>query len=597
MNTRDAFLTEIREAQKEQKELQNQRDLEEMQRRDREERQRVEERTEQKLSDDEKILRQLLSSNDSLYHSKRACIPGTRVSILSQLATWATEPSQATNRLFWLYGVAGCGKSAVAASISKDLSVRGCLTGSFFCKREEEDRRDPCRLLGHVAYFLASGHAVFKKELLSSLKNPEFSIIRNDHQAFVDFILTKPLTESKESKLEAPLVIVVDALDECTNPELASRCLAMICSDVSWVKIIVTSRDLPEIRGPLETCSYRSECSLFEVDAQDDIRKLLEKELEPGGRLARMSWFIQERKKALLEFSKGLFIWLDTMITFIADEGDLDAVKKVLLNTSRSEPEASLDTLYQSVIKNAAEQTKISKVVVPLIIGFVVASSRTRALVPRVIHALLPPEHLVTLEDIELILAHLSAILVRRDHGIEAAHPSVLDFGADKKRCGDEIWLAPAYIQQVMAKGCLDIMQHGTQNAERQPVPPPSGLRFNICDLKSSYLENRWVNGLVKRVEKNISSELLYSSLYWVNHVVDYLSVTSSSEKDGSRDQDKLELSRMLADFLSTERSLYWLEVLSLTGNLEYAEDILNDINENSHLPASFRFFKAFNEC
>ena len=105
------------------------------------------------------------------------------------------------------------------------------------------------------------------------------------------------------------------------------------------------------------------------------------------------------------------------------------------------------------------------------------------------------------------------------------------------------------------------------------------------------------VNGLVKRVEKNISSELLYSSLYWVNHVVDYLSVTSSSEKDGSRDQDKLELSRMLADFLSTERSLYWLEVLSLTGNLEYAENILNDINENSHLPASFRFLKAFNEC
>ena len=575
-NVRDAFLIETREAQKKH-------DLEESQRRDREERQKAKEKAKLEQDDDERTLRHLLSSNDSLYRSKRSCIPGTRVSILSQLVTWVTESSQAANRLFWLYGVAGCGKSAVAASISQDLDGRGRLTGSFFCKREEEDRRDPRRLFGHVAYFLASGNAVFKRALLRSLKDPQSSVIKNDHQAFIDLILNKPLAELKQSTLDSALVIIIDALDECNDPELASRHLALICSVASWVKIIVTSRDLPEIRGALKTCTCRSEYSLFDDDARNDIRKLLDKELEPEGRLARMSWFIEMRKEAFVDFSQGLFIWLDTIIAFIATEGNLDAVEKVLVQASRPEAEASLDILYQAVIKSATEKTKTSKVVVPLII----ASSTTRPLMPRVIHALLPPSLLVTLDDVEFSLAHLNAILVRRDHGIVAAHISILDFGADRKRCSDDIWEDPAHIQQIMATGCLEIMRHGTRNAKRLPTPPPPGLRFNICNLETSYLKNTEVPDLDRRIEENISPELLYSTLFWFSHLVDYSGTTGSMEEVVSQSPGSLELSHMLTDFLPTERSLYWLEVLSLTNNLERAVDSLTYINDYSYLPVS----------
>ena len=78
-----------------------------------------------------------------------------------------------------------------------------------------------------------------------SLKDPQSFVIKNDHQAFIDLILNKPLAESKQSTLDSALVIVIDALDECNDPELASRHLALICSVASWMKIIVTSRDLP----------------------------------------------------------------------------------------------------------------------------------------------------------------------------------------------------------------------------------------------------------------------------------------------------------------------------------------------------------------
>ena len=566
-------MIEIREAQ-------SRRDLEDVQRRGRKERVKAEELSKQERAEDEAMLRQLLSANDSSYHDKSICIRETRISILGQLATWANEHSMDTNRLFWLYGVAGCGKTAVAASISHELDGTGRLTGSFFCKRDDEERRDPRRLLAHLAYFLAKGHTIFRERLLRSLKDPEFSVQKGD-QAYFEFVIKKPLSASKQVILDASLVVVIDALDECSDSEFASRCLAQVCSIASWVKVIVTSRDQPEIRKPLATCPYRMEYSLFDDDARDDIRKLLDKELEPDGRLASISWFIRERKELFVDFSQGLFIWLDTMITFIAeDEGNLDAAEKILGQTAQSEAEGSLDILYRSVIKSAAEKTKTSREVVPLIIGFVVASSSTQPLTPRVIHALLPSSFIVTLEAVDLILARLSAILVRRDDGIVVVHTSVLDFGADRRRCGDEIWLDPVYIQQILARGCLEIMEHGTRNPKRQHAVP-SGLRFNICNLETSHLENSDVSDIDERIASNVSSELLYSSLHWVEHMVKYCTAATSIEMDVSLTA-KAEISQMLGDFLQTERSLFWLEVLSLTENLGRADGILEDIENYS---------------
>ena len=85
-NIRDAFLTEIREAQKKQTELQNERELEERQRRERKEREKDGERSKQEQAEDVSVLKQLLSTRDSSHLGKSTCIAETRVSILNELA-------------------------------------------------------------------------------------------------------------------------------------------------------------------------------------------------------------------------------------------------------------------------------------------------------------------------------------------------------------------------------------------------------------------------------------------------------------------------------------------------------------------------------
>ena len=80
-----------------------------------------------------------------------------------------------------------------------------------------------------------------------------------------------------------------------------------------------------------------------------------------------------------------------------------------------------------------------------------------------------------------------------------------------------------------------------------------SQLRFNICDLETSFKFNRDVLDLRERVNKQIHPGLLYACRHWASHLRD---VPYSSE-----------ILSELDNFIY-KQLLYWIEVLSLTGCL-----------------------------
>jgi hypothetical protein len=87
-----------------------------------------------------------------------------------------------------------------------------------------------------------------------------------------------------------------------------------------------------------------------------------------------------------------------------------------------------------------------------------------------------------------------------------------------------------------------------------------SSLRFNMCDLESSYKMNSEIDNLTAKVA-NIVGELRYSCRYWIDHLT-----------DGHAFQDvKMELEPLLDDMLFQPRILYWVEVLSLMGEASVA--------------------------
>ncbi|KIK50784.1 hypothetical protein GYMLUDRAFT_182276 [Collybiopsis luxurians FD-317 M1] len=66
------------------------------------------------------------------------CFPGTRIQILEILRNWVNDSTN-TAPIYWLYGAAGVGKSAVAQTISEEF-VNNRLAASFFFSRADPKR-------------------------------------------------------------------------------------------------------------------------------------------------------------------------------------------------------------------------------------------------------------------------------------------------------------------------------------------------------------------------------------------------------------------------------------------------------------------------
>jgi len=85
-------------------------------------------------------------------------------------------------------------------------------------------------------------------------------------------------------------------------------------------------------------------------------------------------------------------------------------------------------------------------------------------------------------------------------------------------------------------------------------------LRFNICNLESSFVFDKDVPDLEARVRKHISPTLSYACRYWGEH----LQKGNSSEA----------VHKNLDNFLR-EQLLFWMEVLNLEKRILMGADIL----------------------
>jgi hypothetical protein len=143
--------------------------------------------------------------------------------------------------------------------------------------------------------------------------------------------------------------------------------------------------------------------------------------------------------------------------------------------------------------------------------------------------------------EIENILTPLSAVIgiPEDDPGkVQLIHLSFREFMTDQvKEQRPDLLCGTQKQQQILASNLIHIMNNE--------------LRFNICDLPTSYKRNRDISDLQVRVEKYISHCLQYSCHYWVDHLI---AVTFNSEAVTRAE-----------DFLY-QNFLFWLEVMSLCG-------------------------------
>jgi hypothetical protein len=491
----------------------------------------------------------------------KPCLKGTRERVLWDIEAW--EADKANESVYWLKGVAGCGKSTVAQTFAERSATNGSLGASFFCSRDYPDRRNIRLIFLTLAYDLAYWSADFKTDLLPIIRaNPDVQYDSLPVQ--LEKLLVRPF---KQTGLSA--TIVVDALDECEDKEPVSEflsALALHVDKIRSVKFFITGRPEDRIRSGFRLPSLRTkELPLHDVESAtvySDIKSFLTTRLDEIATRRRQSirgqWPSDRDITAILKKTSGLFIIASVIIRFI-DSPYTSPQKRLRLivdlpNSTIYEGKSGIDMVYHQILsasfENVNEDDPDFFNHLHLVVGSIVLALKP---LPRASFAEILE---MTPESIWNILTHLHSVLIVPESELEPIrilHKSFADFITDKQRCPDGRYHidAPAHHSD-LALYCLKFMK--------------TRLLKNICRLPR-YAMNGDVPDLPARRERYIGTPLSYACSSWAKHV-------QLSPKAGDNTSTILAL---LVKFFS-RHLLSWLEVLSAEGNFHIAIYSLHDV-------------------
>ena len=503
------------------------------------------------------------------YNPERGCMQGTRVGILKEISEWVVNPNS-PERLLWLHGPTGSGKSAIASSVCHQLHMRTdgrqYLAASFFCKRDDQYLRNPTLILPKVAMDVADVFPAFAKAVATLLSNDRSLAKTEALRPQFTGLIKGPVTELAWGNRE-PLVIVVDALDEIGTAE-DRRQLIAIFHEMSgltpWLKVILTSRPDPDIRRffnrPGQTfrdLDLNMRSSLSDILTATRVRM---RDIANDNNLGS-DWPGEAKIFALAERAMPLFIWVEVATSFI--KGSMqpdDRLDRVLKADFTGGAYQQLDSLYTTAIVNffgdGVDNAEYFRDIMGII---VVVSLHTPLPLPALLALKLQAngnsqERTIDGGVAKRTIDALASVLYEdrnNDGAIRLCHPSFMDFLIQPDRlCPPRFHIDIQYENTRVAAMCLRTM-----------LDSKHGLKFNICDLDSSHHLNANIDGLDDRVEVAISDPLHYSCLHWAAHLAD-----SSTGEDEHKD-----LYELLKNFFNGSHPLFWLEALSLLGEVRTA--------------------------
>jgi hypothetical protein len=270
-------------------------------------------------------------------------------------------------------------------------------------------------------------------------------------------------------------------------------------------------------------------------DANKDIRHFFQEHFAELGGSSFPKWPGEYVLDALTQRAAGLFIWAETVVRFL--EQGLPNEQLSLVLKSDLGGEDSITKLYRQVLKSAFRDANSRM----LEVTRVVMSTIVLAKVPLYyadVHKFVSQPH----QSIEFILKKLAAVILigNTDKHVYFGHLSFSEFLCDSKRCPEQFFIDRGKDSRQLAEACFRLMK--------------DGLKFNICDLETSYVLNKNLpERISKQIETTIPPPLSYSCRFWTVHVQD-----TTIYEDGS-DAFITEVE----DFVRV-RLLYWLEVMSL---------------------------------
>ncbi|KAJ2929785.1 hypothetical protein H1R20_g7289, partial [Candolleomyces eurysporus] len=272
-----------------------------------------------------------------------ACIAGTRKGVIEWIIAWVSSSVILLikkQHILWVYGYAGCGKSAIAQEISEQVQDGGRLLATFFFCRNAGDRSKIGRLPNTLASQMATSLPDTVPFIEAAVKaDPELLQVESPFSlsARLQRLVYKPFKAASSqvslAKLfrSTPYLIIVDGLDECDDKEGVQE---FITTTLKFFKkhpsiplrILITSRVEQHIHSCLAADSGVILKDLADHCSRDDIVEFMRVVFEAETRsnpviqaYVRQNgpWPSRTDSKTLVNHIGGSFIFAATLFRFI----------------------------------------------------------------------------------------------------------------------------------------------------------------------------------------------------------------------------------------------------------------------------------------
>ena len=497
---------------------------------------------------------------------RQGCLKGTRRDVLLQIEQWLMDKKD--QRVFWLNGLAGTGKSTIAQTFSEISFADGKLGASFFCSRDFEDRSNLRAIFPTLAFQLAHRYPQFREQLLLVLR-ANHDVERESLSSQLEKVIIRPFKET-----QIPTLIIIDALDECKDKDPASALLSVLSRyvhEIPEVKFFITGRPEPPIREGFRLKALRPITDVLKLhdvkrsSVDEDIKLYLRIYLTDIRTTRSDCEFPEEWPSSydisiLCKKAGGLFIYASTVVKFVASDYHLptERLDLIILHSQVAAHEGGIDLLYTKILELAFQgadpgdqevYSRFRNVVGAVLLAF---HPLSRKALSTLLRSCGTPSHISTTLR---FLHSLLNVPENEDEPIRVFHKSFPDFLTDKTRCKDKRFsVEPSVHHEDILFSCLDLMK--------------KRLKKNICSL-DDYAILSEIKDLPARRETCIGSSLEYACRFWTRHLANVPSSGPHSKR----------IKEAISEFF-TKRLLWWIEVLSIVGHLQEGVHAINRVRQ-----------------
>ena len=389
-------------------------------------------------------------------------------------------------------------------------------------------------------------------------RNP--AIIRSPFHEQFQTLVIDPLRHR-----QGRVILVFDAIDECKSARQRKDLLdtlAVAVRESENLRIFITSRPDPVIETVLQPLSIKTELRdrLHDVKHReniDDIATYVHRSLE--GVLSK------DRRQQLVERAKGLFIWASTACRMLKDEATLNTPESIFDGLISAGQNGAIDDVYDLVFEriDPGSHTTLCSMLALLLAVF-------EPLTTDDLDDLL--KQVGVYGSAKALVRNLGSVLTedQMTKMIQFRHPTLVEYL--RRRCinpstdnSRRIYLDIAEAHGRAASWCLKCLK--------------SLLKFNICEIESSFSLNSQIPDLAERISKCVPLRLQYASSHWLFHVAEI-------------DVDQRHtLKNELRYVIRSPYVLYWMEILSVIGRVPRVIAGLRAVTRHAGVSGVFQDF------